>query len=952
MDHFKSLCSLTTLVLAIAPISAVKAQSPNIDVIDEVVITGTRISRNGTATPIPITMLDSETIGLNGDINVADLVNELPSLRTTQSPANSNFSEQEAGTNFLDLRGLGINRTLVLVDGRRQVAGRPGSAALDTNTIPASLVERVEIITGGASAVYGADAVSGVVNFIMKDDFEGLQFDFQSGRSDRGDGESYQLSITGGANFEDQRGNVYFNLTQDETGKVVGIDRDYANQRIRFASNPANTGPNDGIPDQILFSNTGFVGTPPSGQVQFPNGSGGTYLGEGFGGPFTFDASGNLVSQDTGLLVEPYLSVGGNNAGNLSENDLLQVPVKRRLLTSGLTYDINDYVTFFANGKYAKTEAQTAQQTSFTLPGVEPIYITSDNPYVPQALVDILATEGVDGFFVSRTNRDHGKRRSKSHRDTFQAMIGIKGDINNHLDYSFHYQSGRTDVTTEFINRQIPSRFQQALDVIEDPVSGEPVCRDPSNGCVPFNVLGPNMATPEALAWSLADFSSTGTIEQDVINLTLTGDTGAFLNLPGGPVGFASGLEYREEFAETEEGFLRNTGDIFNSPSIDDTKGEYDVFEAFAEVNLPLLADLPFVDALNLDAAVRTGDYSTIGRATAWKIGGDWAPSADIRFRFTKSLAVRAPNIGELFAPSGVDNVFLIDPCDAANLASGSPNRAANCSADGVPAGFISQSLNRTNTVITGGNPDLLEEEADTITFGVVITPEFLPDLSVTIDYWDIEIDGAINNFPAQAIVNNCYDAASLDNPFCALVSRQANSQFNQIESTLINIASFTASGIDFEINYNTEIGNGFLDLSFMGTLLDDLTFYGQEGGTGDEEAGELGDPETVFNIRATYSLNNFIFSLEERFQSGQAFDLAEPSEVRSPNETDDVWYTDVQFRYNFSESTSVYLGIDNLFDQDPPRLAQIPEIRSFTGDSISYDQMGRYFRVGASVSF
>lgn len=955
MKLIMTICAGAVLLatsLGSAPTIAAEAAA-----IEEVVVTGSRIGRSTATTPIPVTTLDSEQISLDGENRVADIINELPSLRTTQTPANSNFSEQEAGTNFLDLRGLGIDRTLVLIDGRRQVGGRPGSAALDTNTIPTALVDRIEIITGGASAVYGADAVSGVVNFIMRDDFEGLQFDVQSGIADEGDGETYQASITAGTNFEDGRGNIYFNLTFDDTKDIVGSDRDYASQRVRFATNPANTGPNDGIPDNILFEGTGFISTPPSGRVQFPDGTGGATLREDLGGPFTFDANGNLVPQDLGNLVEPFLSIGGNDAGDLSENDLLQVPVERTLISTGVTFALHDKVNLFAKGKYAQSRAETAQQTSFSLPGLEPIFIQQENPFVPDELEAILLDEGLDGFFVSRTNRDHGKRRSTSDRDTVQLHVGLEGYFNENVDYTVHYQYGRTDITTEFINRQVPSRFQQALDVIEDPETGEPVCRDPSGGCVPFNVLGPDAATEEARAFALTDFNTTGELEQEVFNATLTGDTRGLFATPGGPIGFAAGFEYREERTETEEGFLRNVGDTFNSPPLDDTKGDFDVWEVFGEVNLPILSGVRFAEALNLDAAVRYGDYSTVGGTTAWKVGADWAPSNDVRFRATVSTAVRAPNIGELFAPTGVDNLFIIDPCDAENLDAGAPSRAANCAAFGLSPDFQSQSLNRTNTVITGGNEDLEEEEADTITVGIILTPRFLPDLSLAIDYWDIEIEEAINSFPAQAIVNNCFDAADINNPFCDLVSRQENGQFDEIQSTLINVAAFEASGVDFDLSYFVNLEDatggrvpGTANFNFVATYLDELTFFGEEGGTGDREAGELGDPEFSFNLRATYELGSFVFSLEERFQGEQEFDLAEPDEVRDPNTADAQWYTDIQLRWNFSERASVFLGIDNLFDNAPPTLARIPEIRSFTGDSISYDQVGRFFRAGARV--
>ncbi|GER03356.1 hypothetical protein JCM17846_10380 [Iodidimonas nitroreducens] len=271
--------------------------------IEEVVVTGSRIRRSGTATPIPVTMLDARAIALNGDARLADTLNNLPAIGATQTLANSNDNPQEAGANFLNLRRLGIDRTLVLVNGRRHVGSRPGTTAVDVNTIPTAMVERVEVITGGASAVYGADAVSGVVNLIMRDDFQGLKLDGQVGITDEGDGESYQLSLTAGTNFDDGRGNVYFNTSYDKTRSIDALDRGYASQNLRFASNPANSGPNDGVPDQILFENTGFIGTPGGGRVVAPDTLG---LFEADGGPFTFDQNGNLISQDLGNCPNPF----------------------------------------------------------------------------------------------------------------------------------------------------------------------------------------------------------------------------------------------------------------------------------------------------------------------------------------------------------------------------------------------------------------------------------------------------------------------------------------------------------------------------------------------------------------------------------------------------------------------------------------------------------------------
>ncbi len=948
------------LLTAGGPATAQETGADAEPVIEEVVVTGSRIARTGTMTPTPVTILDGEELALNGDVRLAETLNELPSIRPTQTTGNVNTTDdaQEAGTNFLNLRGLGIDRTLVLINGRRHVGSRTGSAAVDINTIPSELVDRVEVITGGASAVYGADAVSGVVNIITKDRFEGLSISSQAGIADAGDGEQYQIAITGGSNLADDAGNVWFNATWDRSRRAEARERGYASRNIRFAPNPNDTGPNDGIPDQVLFDNTGFIGTPAGGQVVGPNGE----LFRAQGGPFTFDAAGNLVSQDEGTLVLPFLSQGGDFV-DLSQFDLLAVPVERTIVAGGLNFDVTDRITFFADGKVAQTESETDGQPTFNLgfdasaTGIPGAFIQADNPFVPQSLRDILAAEGAPGFFVGRTNVDHGGRQSRSDRDTTQLYVGFEGDITDNMDFSLHYQWGRTDNTTEFINERINSRFLQQIDAVTD-AGGNIVCRDASGGCVPLNLLGPTAATAEAVAFSHVDFVTEGRLTQQVVNGTITGDTGRALELPGGSVGYAFGFEYRDEESVTEEGFLRNTGALFATAPVADTAGGFDVWEGFAEAAFPLLQGVTFAEELNLEAAVRFADYSTIGDATTWKVGGDWMPVNDVRFRVTVSEAVRAPNIGELFAAVEQSNLFISDPCDADFVNSGSPNRPDNCSALGLAPDFQSNSEAFTRAVFSGGNPDLEEETADTFTAGFVLTPGFLEGFTLTVDYWDIEIEDAINSFPAQAVVNGCVDSGSIDNPLCDSVSRGANGNIETVSSQLINIASFEASGIDFEARYLWEIGRstpipGIVDFGLTGTWLDELDFFAQEGqGEPDREAGELGDPELQFNLRATWQYDRWTVSVYERFLSSQDFDLAESGELRSPNDTGTQWYTDLQVRYGFNEAVEVYGGINNAFDREPPDLALVPETRAFGDDAILYDQLGRYFYAGLRIDF
>lgn len=931
----------------------------NEDTIEHLLVTGSRIARIGATSPTPVTSIDVEAMELSGDVRLADLLNELPAIRATQTAGNVNSSDnaQEAGTSFLNLRGLGIDRTLVLVNGRRHIGSRAGSAAVDLNTIPTSLIKRIEVITGGASAVYGADAVSGVINLITKKDFEGLEVSSQVGMSSERDGKRLQLSITGGANFADDRGNIYFTASRDKSLSARADNRDWATKNARFAPNPADTGPSDGIAGQIIYNNTGFIGTPAAGQVVGPNGQ----LFESQGGPFTFDQNGNITSQAQGELVLPWLSQGGDFV-DLSSFDLLAVPVEGTIVASGLTFDMNDEHQFFVDAKFAKSVSHTNGQPTFNLgfdasaSGIPGAFIKADNPYVPQALRNILAgnpndaNDDLAGFYVGRTNVDQGGRRSRSDRDTIQFYIGTEGVLTNNIDYTMHYQYGETNNTTEFINERINNRFLQQIDVVAGS-DGVPACSDPSNNCVPLNILGPNASTAEALAFSQVDFLTESRLTQQAMHFSVNGFSG--IELQGGEIAFAAGVEYREETSSTEEGFLRNTGAIFATAPVNNTKGEFDVSEIFAEATFPLLVDVAFAEEFYLEAAARYADYSSIGAATTWKFGADWVINENIRIRATVSEAVRAPNIGELNASVEQSNQFVNDPCDVNLLTSGSNTRSANCAALGLPNDFQSNSSAFTRAVLSGGNTNLKEESAETTTVGIVFSPSYIDNLSITLDYWDIAIDGAINSFSAQATANGCVDASSLDNPLCSSITRDSSGNIATVSNQLINIASFEATGVDVEIHYLYGFDGGDeLRFSLLGTYLDKLDFYAKDGEEPDHEAGELGDPELQFNFRTTYRKGDLSVSLEQRYFSDQKFDISEEREVRSPNNTGAIWYTDMQTRYVINNSLEVYAGINNLFNEQPPALALVPETRAFGNDAVVFDQIGRYFYTGFKYSF
>lgn len=922
--------------------------------LEEVIVTGSRIERSGRVTPSPTTVVSGDELRLGGDTRVADFLTELPAIGATHTAANSNDDPAESGVGLLDLRRLGIERTLVLVNGRRHVGSRPGTSAIDVNTIPAGLVERIEIITGGASAVYGADAVSGVVNIILDDDIDGLHLNVQGGSSTAGDGETLAASITAGSDFHDERGHLYVDLSYDNTGRIDAIDRDYSSESLRFVPNPDSVAPDDGVADNVLLADTRFNGTPAGGLPVID--TAGTPLP---GGPFTFDGSGRLVPYDPGNVIAgaPALSVGGDGIF-LAAFDRLQVPLERQILSGGVRYDLSSNATLFADAKYARARSDTAGQPTFSLTTFVPLFITADNAFIQPDLAAVLAgnpndaADDIPGFFLPRTHVDLGRRRSDSERDTSQVLLGLRGDLTSQWRYEGVLQHGRTTNVTHLRNNQVDDRLMQAVDAVRD-VSGAIVCRDPSNGCQPLNLLGTGLVSDAAKAFVLADIVTRGVLEQTVASATITGHA---FELPAGPLGIAAGIEYREESSETVEGDLRNEGRIFPGGPIENVAGSFDVGEAFGEIVVPLVAGKRFVHASSIEAAVRFADYSTIGTTTTWRFGGEWSPIEGIRLRGTAARAVRAPNIGELFSPGQLENRFLNDPCDEGNLDAGSAFRRDNCSALGLPSDFQSTAGAITTRVFSGGNAMLTEEDARTLTFGMVVTPRIIPELSLTFDYWDIEITDAINAFPVQSLVNNCVDLPTVENPFCPFIERDANGQFLAIESSLINIAAQRASGLDVEVGYELplylldERWPGSLHIGAVGTYLDTLEFQPLAGPETDREAGELGDPRLAANLRLTYRHRNLTAALHQRLLGSQSFDRAEPDEAREPNATGTQHYTDISVRYDFASRYSVYAGASNVFDNPPPPVARVPEARSFGEDVALYDAVGRYLYAGVTV--
>lgn len=987
------------LTLAISAPTAAQAQAnedaavKTVDAADgvqsadsEIVVTGSRLRRTGDETPIPVVILDEEEIALSGATNINQIANDIPALGQGTN-ANNNFGANaaNAGTSLLNLRGLGTNRTLVLVNGRRHVGGSAGDTAVDVNTIPIALIERVEVSTGGASVAYGADGVSGVVNFILKDDFEGFRIDTQAGITSRGDGANYYAALTAGQNFAEDRGNVTISLSYDRLEEIDGVDREFLRRNTRFGINPANTSLTDGRPASILFDNVRLNTLNYFGILRGQNTP---------GAPLTFDSNGNLKAFDFGTVLGNNQSIGGDGLDSAPFTPI-QSPVKRLLAEARLNFEFSPAVQFFLEAKYANTRAENVHQGlvdsfAFGDAGREPFVIRADNAFLPSdPRIATLFANNPGGVRFARFTDDLGGLRVRlSERDTFRAVAGLKGRIpGTGFAYEGYYQYGRSNIEFTDRNNRLSRNFRLAVDAIRDVAGVVPgnapgtiACRatvaaytlspsgsaDPViNSCQPLNLFGPNRASQAATDYVMVDLHETNRLEQQVANFTVNGD---LFQLPAGPVKAVAGVEWRQEKSSTNPDPLQlitaanPLGQVYY-PGTLPVSGSYEVFEGFAEIAVPLIENRPFIEKLSVEGGVRLSDYSTIGQTFAWRIGGEYAPMKDLRFRGGYSIAVRAPNIGELFTPQVGSSSGIVDPCSATNINLG-PNpaqRATNCAVL-VPAGFVDPLTGISKPTTVSGNPDLQEEEATTITAGVVLTPRFLPGFSATVDYFSIRIKNAVAPVTAQSIVNNCVDFfTSTNNEFCALVTRKPGGDpqaglISEVRQRQLNIANIETRGIDFDVNYRadlTDLGlgsnSGALDLRVHGTRLFVYDEQPSRFGPINENAGEVATPKWRFNAQAIYHLKPVTLSWNLRYVGAAEIDVQDnPVETTDPQGFGAQIYNDVQARFEIPQGFTFFLGVNNLFDKQPPYGSR----QVSTNATILYEQVGRSFYAGANVRF
>ena len=998
----------------------------------EIVVTGSRIVRPTVDSAVPVTSVEIGELTSKGNVNLGDTLNELPALRNTFNSGNSTRFIGTAGLNVLDLRGLGTSRTLVLVNGRRHVTSSAGDFLVDTNTIPTDLTERVDIVTGGNSAVYGSDAVAGVVNFILKRNFEGLSLKGQGGVSQRGDSGSYFVSLTAGKNFADGRGNIAFAGEYAKQTPLYFTDRDYLtgaySGRCQFQATENTVGE---LPAGNGTSDTTFLCGIRNGSIS----DGGTVGRSGTAGNYLrFDPNGNLfVDVPTAVFQPQSGNQQGGGGSTLRNTGQLAAGIERYSANLLAHFDVSEAFKPFLEAKYVRVEAVQEGQPSFFSGGPASLGgpdLRCNNGFLSAQALATLQANGrcanvaTGTFPLSRFNIDFGGRGELNRRETYRVVGGIEGTFNDDWHYEISGNYGRFDGYGRSLNNLLLNDingnlagFNLAIDAVRN-ATGQIVCRAnlttvTAPGCVPINVFG--FGAPSQAALNYVNVTSTRVerAEEFVASAFVSGDSSQLFSLPGGPVQFALGAEYRSETASSSADPLTASGGTFLNALQPFTPPKFEVKDLFGELRIPILKDLPFAELLSIEGAGRVSDYNNAtGTVYAYNLSAIYAPVSDIRFRANYSTSVRAPTLSDLYSPFGQNFAQLADPCDAQNINT-NPNYATNCAAAGVPKTFNAAAIaaataagtnctpaqlvvgqpflnciarTSSTSFSSGGNINLREEKGKSYTLGVVLTPRFVPGLSVTVDYYNIEVNQLIATLGAQTLLNLCYGSATgIDNQFCTSVNRNATTGFfiePAVLSSGVNFAKQKTSGIDADLAYAHTFSNGHrMTLRAVGTYLINTDNYLDplNPQVPDRQKSELGSPEFAANATATYDIGPAALSYTLRYTGKQTIGAYETQNsytglcnaasaaasqcsasqvgqlVTLPPRNADafplIYYPDAfihnaRISFNIDRKSEFYFGVDNLLDTKP----KFDLLGTESGSPVN--STGRFFYAGISAGF
>ncbi len=953
--------------------------------LERVEVTGSRILSLNAESAAPIQVLTAADIAASGATNLQDLLLKNPTFGTpTISRTNSNFSTSSAGVATIDLRNLGVDRTLVLVNGRRYVSGIPGSSAVDLNTIPTDFIERIEVMTGGASATYGSDAVAGVVNIILKRNFQGVNLDASVGQSSKNDDTLQKFSATFGTNSADGKGNLMAHFAASKQGAVYSRDR-AASAVDQISLGGGITGE---AADIFTVQRPFYSSFAPQGRFFYTNPAG-TATSR------TFDANGNLI---------PFSSNGpaGDGVGatgfNRSAFRTIAIPTDRILMATKGDYALSESHNLFFEATYANTKTFThlepypMDSSVSVTPGGGGIAaetlvngVKVKNPLIPQALFNLLTDRNGDGlrdYNFTRRMSDVADRTSAANRDTLRVVGGLKGDITKTWSYETYMGYGYTREGQTGTGQVNVASLLNALNVIPDPLTGAPICVDANarkQGCAPANIFGANTLSAAAAQYINAPSSLNTSVTQKMVGASVSGEV---FSLPAGPVGIATGAEWREESSATNFDALTQAG-LNAGNALPNTAGKFNVKELFVEAKLPLLKNLPAVKTLDGILAYRHGQYSSVGSTNSWNTGLDWAINSMFRVRGTQAVSTRAPNIGDLYqARSQTFPTGIVDPCNKVK-STDTGALATNCKA--YP-GVVSNMAANAGTFTLGqadvqgisgydsGNSALQAEKGTSSTLGLVITPKDVPMLrnfTFTADYFDIKIDQAINNPGRAYTLDQCFKQG---NPaFCQFITRRAagNGAYSAGSLDLINQSPVNSGGqkvrgIDLTSSFAERVGPGTVNARLSWTHQLEAWNKATNEADKDSSLGEVGSPKNKWVLNLGYTSGPWGLQttttyigksyLDDQFMSQMcntdAAGDCQPA-LKEQGKIAAKTYFDLQGTYTFRKA-QFYVGMNNVFDtKAPPIISGLPG--NTTGaetDAGTYDAIGRRYYVGMRYSF
>jgi iron complex outermembrane receptor protein len=920
-------------LLASAVGAALLVSTPTMaqDKLEEVIVTGSKIRQAALDRSSPVNTLTKEDLQRVGLTSVADILNQLPNsggALNTRFNSSGNFGFPPdgggigAGAAQVDLRNLGSKRTLVLVDGVRWVNGSSASgvsSATDLNTIPMGVIERIEVLEDGASAIYGSDAIAGVVNIITKKNFEGIEISAYGGEWDDNDGTTTEYNLSWGVQTNST--NIFFGASYNNQDEIKAKDRDISAFPIAGVSN-CTSDCSSGTPQGRFVLNDPNTGTDLD-----------LTTNDGVGGVPVYDPA------NPGGPNDDFHAFTTADRFNFAQFNLMVAPVERWNIFTQITHDLTDNVRANVKGMYNNREStnQAAPEPLFIGPDagngnlLDTIGIDVTNPYNPFGFT---VDPETNNFFMGRRPLEAGPRIFNQDVDTFYISGGLDGNF-EFADRKFYW-----DVTAAYSKNEATQNKQGAFNSAHLKRALGPLDECVDN-CVPFNYFGGQGADGQGtITQDMLDY--VGFVQKDESEQELTNYlfnmSGTVMELPAGNLGFALGYEYRDQRGSFTPDAVVTAGESAGVPS-SPTSGSYDVDEFFLELNIPVLKDQPFANVLELSYAIRYSDYETIGSDDTNKYGVRWKPIEDLMFRATYSEGFRAPGIGELFGSAARFDQTMDDPCSGID-ANTPQNIIDNCGALGVPTDGSYTQFNSQISVSTGGNPDLDEETSDNTMYGMVYAPSWVDNISwidgleLELNYFDIEVDDAIQALDAQVQLAGC--VATLDASLCDGISRTSSGVINGFSNELTNIGGIETEGFDFTVTYaspDTKYGN--FTARWVGTSLDSYTetIPTSDGFVDlDLEGTEKGDPERGFpelkwNMYLDWMYGDwhvgwttrYVDSLDERC-TDSATDLGFCSGATS--QLDDVYYNDVQVTWRPEISfgdVSLQVGANNLFDEDPP---------------------------------